>query len=771
MTLAALAFACGAALLQLQAELPPLAWAAVLLLALLRVRRLWIPLAFGAGFFWAALCAHQRMAGWLAPGLEGRDLQVLGVVSSLPALGERGARFELEVESAPGGEALPRKILLSWYRSPLAEDGPAPLAAPVRPGERWLFTVRLRRPHGSVNPHGFDYEAWLLERGIGATGYVRARPAPQRLGERRTLGDRVELAREAVRERFFSRLEATPAAGILTALAVGDQRAIAAEEWRLFGRTGVTHLMSISGLHVTLISGLFAGLVSASWRRCPPLALRLPARKAAALAAVAAALGYTLLAGFAVPAQRTFYMVAVVAAALWSGGIAAPLRVLALAAATVTVLDPWAPLAPGTWLSFGAVLLIFYALGAWTRGEAALRSSLAAWARVQWAVTLGLAPAAVFLFGQVSIAGPLANALAIPLVSLVVTPLALAAAAVPLDALLDVAARLVEWLLVFLEWCAGLPAAVWEQHAPAPWTVGLALAGVAWLLAPRGVPSRAAGLALMAPAIFLAPARPAEGEAWITTLDVGQGLAVLVRTRERALLYDAGPAYGPDADSGGRVVVPLLRALGVSRLDTLVLTHEDSDHLGGALSVLESVPVGRMASSLPGAHPLHALGAAASACLAGERWEWDGVRFEFLHPARDAAGGRRNDRSCVLRVSTAGGAMLLTGDIERGAERELLARGAALRSDVLLVPHHGSRSSSSPEFIAAVAPRWALAAAGYRSRFGHPSPEVVERYGAAGARVLRTDLDGAVQVRLGARVEVGTERALRPRYWRRACAG
>ena len=308
------------------------------------------------------------------------------------------------------------------------------------------------------------------------------------------------------------------------------------------------------------------------------------------------------------------------------------------------------------------------------------------------------------------------------------------------------------------------------QHAPPVWTLLLALAGVAWLLAPPGVPSRAAGLALLAPALLVLPPRPAPGEAWVTTLDVGQGLAVLLRTSEHALLYDAGPAYGPEADSGGRVVLPLLRASGIERLDALVLTHEDLDHLGGALTILESLPVDRIASSLPRAHPLHSLPALARPCGAGQSWSWDGVRFEMLHPVVHASlpqAARRNDRSCVVRVSTAGGSILLAGDIERGAEAELVARGAALRSDVLLMPHHGSRTSSSAAFLEAVAPRWAVAAAGYRNRFGHPEAEVVQRYRDAGARVLRTDLDGAVHVLLGTSVvHVQSERERSRRYWR-----
>ena len=746
MTPAALSFAAGAALLQLQATLPSPHWGWLILLLpgiVLCEKRSLVPVALCIGFLWAATCAHLRMAQWLAPELEGRDLEVVGVVAGLPSPVERGVRFEFDVESS--AERLPGKVLLSWY-------GPAE----VHPGERWLLTVRLRRPHGLVNPHGFDYEAYLLERGIGATGYVREKGEQRRVGFRNGFFDRVEKTREGVRDGFRSGLGATPAAGILAALAVGDQRAIAGEEWRLFGRTGVTHLMSISGLHVTLISGLCAWLVAALWRRVPALALRLPARKAAAATAIAAALGYALLAGFAVPAQRTFWMVAVVAAALWAGRVASPWRTLALALAVVVFFDPWAPLSPGLWLSFGAVALIFYAAAGWSGPLPWLQQ----WGRVQWAITAGLAPAALLLFGEVSVAGPLANAVAIPLVSAVITPLALLASVFPGETIINVAAWLVQLLLEFLEWCAALPGALWVQHRPAGWTVAAALCGAAWLLAPRGVPWRASGLALMAPAFFLSPPAPRPGEAWITAFDVGQGLAVLVRTQRHALLYDAGPMFG-ETDSGERVVVPALRAAGVPRLDLFVLSHEDMDHIGGALSVLESLEVAALASSLAPAHPMNALVAAPRLCAAGDAWHWDGVRFQFLHP--DKPSSRRNNMSCVLRVEAAGRAMLLTGDIERQVEVQLLDR--PVRAEDLLVPHHGSRSSSSAEFIAAVAPRWAVVPAGYRSRFGHPHAEVLERYHAAGVQVVRTDRDGAVSVFLKEDVLVTTERARRSRYW------
>ena len=799
MTAAIVAFAAGVWWLQQQAVLPSwppaMQWlwaalacvvAAVLPPVLRPMRRvLMLLLAFAAGYAWAAGFAHMRMADRLAAELEGRDLIVAGVVSSLPAIGERSVRFEFEIESVPGADVkLPQKILLSWYRSGFAQsaaqssdEAPAALddLAGVHPGERWLFTVRLKRPHGSVNPYGFDYEAWLLERGIGATGYVRQRGEQKKIGRRNSPGDRVEQIREAVRTRFLAVLGETTTAGILVALAVGDQRAIDAEDWRLFSRTGVTHLMSISGLHVTLISGLAAALVSFGWRRSSPLVLMLPARKAAAVAATLAAFAYTVLAGFGVPAQRTFFMVGAVAAALWFGRISSPSRVLALALLAVLLVDAWAVLAAGFWLSFGAVALIFYVSQGWTGRE----SWLAQWGRIQWAITVGLAPAALLLFSQVSLVGPIANAIAIPAVSGIITPLALVCALLsieprlPIEPLMQFADLLTGWLMLFLEWCDSLPLALWQQPVPPVWTVCVATVGVAWLLAPRGIPSRWIGLVLFVPAIVVAPPRPPAGEAWITTLDVGQGLAVLVRTADHALLYDAGPAYGNDSDSGERIIAPYVRAVGSARLDKMIVTHNDIDHSGGALSVLRSAEVLTFRSSLEPSNPIATAAPNPRRCERGERWQWDGVEFAFIHPAPEDyadAALRINDLSCVLRIGNAHGSMLLTSDIEKAAEALIIGReGASLKADVLLAPHHGSRTSSTAGFIAAVRPELVVVPAGYRNRFGHPRADVLGRYAAAGARVLRTDLDGAVMVRLGSGgIQTHVERAAHPRYWRDA---
>ncbi len=810
MIAAALAFTLGCLLLQRQAELPGVGAGVLMFVAGLgvaiasvccsprgsgdasaRSRRLLAHVArtlivasgiFAAGFGWASFRGEFALADALAPQWEGRDVRVTGVVASLPQAFERGVRFEFDVESVQPADAMvPSHVALAWYTGTnpeeLADDDID--TQPVRAGERWRFTVRLRLPHGSANPHGFDYEAWLLERGIRATGYVRPSGRGRAAAERvdslvPRFGYLLERLREQLRARFHKALPDGDYAGMLIALAIGDQRAIAPEEWQVFARTGVSHLMSISGLHVTMVSGLFGWLVLTLWRRIPALALRLPAQKAAAIAAMLGALAYCLISGYAVPAQRTLYMVTVAALALLLDRTASSARVLALALVVVLALDPWAVLSPGFWLSFGAVAVIFHVS---TRslhadaGESGLLQRVVAatknWGIVQWAVTVGLAPALVVLFGQVSIVSPLANAVAIPLVSLVITPLALAGAVVPLDAPILLADWLVGLLMPLLRWLSAFEGAVWQQHAPQPWTIPLALAGVAWLLAPRGFPARALGLVLMLPVFALAPPRPLKDEAWLTMLDVGQGLAVVVRTQNRALLYDAGPKWGAQADSGSRVVLPYLRGEGIASLDMVALSHNDNDHSGGAQSVLDAIPVSQLVSSLSDDQQPAGSVRWRLPCMAGHRWTWDGVVFEWLHPGvaeLDGSMRKANDRSCVLKVSSPHGSVLLTGDIEMAAEQLLRARYPDLRADALVVPHHGSGTSSTPAFMDSVSAQYALFSVGYRNRFGHPRADVWERH--ASSLRLRTDIGGAVSMRFtqnGTVVSLAREQDRR--YW------
>lgn len=776
MRLSILAFAAGIALLQAQAGLPGAIALALLAAAGLgglswatgnasmASRGVLLLSCAALGFAWAGWRAQQRLADQLPEAWESKEIRLAGVVAALPQRFERGERFVFDVESVDTpGATVPGRIMLSWYRpwDEVEEEGEGEEARMVHPGERWGFTVRLKRPHGNANPHGFDYEAWLLERDIRATGTIRPRGEPQRLESFVWQpGYAVERLRDGIRDRFSSALPDAPYAGVLAALAVGDQRGIPNAQWQVFNRTGVTHLVSISGLHVTMIAALFAALAGWLWRRSGRLMLRLPAQKAAVAAGWLAALAYASLAGFEVPAQRTLYMLSVVALALWSGRNLGAGRTLLLALLAVLVLDPWAVLATGFWLSFGAVAVLFFVGSsrvAEADGKRGWRTALARWGAAQWAVTVGSLPLLLLFFQQLSLVSPLANALAIPVVSLLVTPLALVFAVIPWPPLLYFDHWLLAQLMKVLEGLAGWP--VWQQAAPPFWASLVAVVGVAWLLLPRGFPARWLGLCLLLPALFLPAPRPAAGEAWVDVLDVGQGLAVLVRTANRSLLYDTGPLYSAESNAGLRVVVPLLRAVGVRQLDALVVSHRDKDHSGGATAVREALPVGRLLTSIPELP--------GEPCLAGQAWLWDGIRFSILHPvAADylARTKRANGMSCVLRVENDGGSVLLTADIEAAEERELIARDSTgLRSDVLVVPHHGGRGSSTPEFVAAVAPREAVFSAGYRNAFKHPRTEVLERY--AASRQWRTDRDGAIHIELGGMAEVSAWRTVRQRYW------
>jgi competence protein ComEC len=486
--------------------------------------------------------------------------------------------------------------------------------------------------------------------------------------------------------------------------------------------------------------------------------LRLPAPKAAIAAGWLAAFGYALLAGFAVPTQRTLYMLSVVALALWSGRNLGASRSLLLALLLVLLLDPWAVLSPGFWLSFAAVGVLFFVGTARVGERRGWRATLARWGTTQWAVTdrdaaLAAAPVPAVFAGLAAgqragdsggeLSGHAAGA------ALRADFLATAAAARSLAVVLsDGVSRMARALALVA-------------------TAGAAAGGDAAGLARGLVPAAATrfpgalarGSACCLPALFWPAPRPAAGDAWVDVLDVGQGLAVVVRTAGHTLLYDTGPLYSAESDAGQRIVVPYLRATGVDRLDTLIVTHRDKDHSGGLVAIREALPIGRLLSSLPELE--------GERCMAGQAWEWDGVRFTMLHPdATDypRKGGKTNNMSCVLRLENASGSVLLTSDIEARDEQQLLARAPELlHSDVLLVPHHGSGTSSTPAFIAGVGAREVIIPVGYRNRYQHPRPDVVARY--AGSRVWRSDADGAVRVQLVGRVDLSSYRSDYRRYW------
>ncbi len=762
-----LAFAGGILCLQTQSDLAGWAGAGLLALPLLwigcrhdrsRSSSAMVLAFFLLGFAWAGGRAEWRLTDALPGEWEGRDIEVIGVVAALPQVFAQGSRFEFDVEQVLTPHAVvPQRVMLSWYRG-LRDTDPVPLSE-ILPGERRQLTVRLKRPHGNANPLAFDYEAWLLERNLRASGYVRAAERPPLAAMVWQADYGVERLRHAVRASMAHLLpvERYPWAGVLIALVIGDQRAIQGDLWNIFNRTGTTHLMSISGLHVTMVAALFGGLVSFAWRRLPWLVLRWPAQRAAVLAGFLAAFAYTLLAGFAVPAQRTLYMLGVAALAMSSGRSPAPSRTLCLALAVVLLIDPWAVLAAGFWLSFGAVGALLY-IGSGLVGKTpGWRGSVAAWGAVQWAATLASLPVLLLVFQQFSLVSPLANALAIPVISFIVTPLALLGAVLPWWPIPALAHWAMDMLMVFLNWCAIWP--VWQAAAPPLWSAALGAIGVLCCLLPRGVPGRWLGSLLLLPLLFWPAARPAENEAWITVLDVGQGLSAVVQTHRHTLVYDPGPLYSAEANAGQRVVVPYLRAIGLDRLDEMMITHRDSDHSGGTASLKAALPIARIRSSLGELAGLR--------CLAGQQWNWDGVAFTVLHPAEEdyRNPAKANNLSCVLRVEAAGRRMLLTADIEARDEAALLER-AGLKADVLLVPHHGSRTSSTPAFLDAVQAREAVVPVGYRNRFGHPKGDVMERYGQRQIRPWRTDQQGAITVRLASGgVSLSAWREAHQRYW------
>ncbi len=760
MRLGALAFLAGILLLQQMPELPARSWAValpVIILALIFIPRWRLPAWGLAGFLWALLLAAPPSA--LPVALEGEDLWIEGWIAAIPDRESRSIRFEFETARAQRGEqAIPfsGRLRLSWWDD--SEHGAhSPAARPeLRVGDRWGFAVRLKRPHGLLNPGGFDYERWLYAKGIVATGAIRAHPPPQRLAEAERYP--LDRYRQRIVDRFQQLLPGNPYTGILVALAVGDESGITPWQWELLNRVGISHLMSISGSHIGLVAGIVFGLVWIGWSRSPRLVLRWPATRAAALATILGASAYTLLSGLSVPAQRSCLMAAVAMIALLLQRPAAPSRVLALALLAVLIADPGAPLLAGFWLSFGAVAVILYSVsGRWREGRL-LGQTLT----LQLKITLAMLPLSLLFFQQFPLLSPLANLIAIPWVDCTVLPLSLLAAlAEPLGttvqtAALDLAALTLDGLWRIMVWLDQWLGMVLYRPAPPLWSLGFALPGIAVLLAPRGLPGRWLGAPLCLPLLWPPLVGPEPGGFWFTFLDAGSGPAAVVQTQHHVLVYDTGPKLGATLDAGRAVVVPFLRRQGATQVDVLIISHADGQHTGGVRSLRELMPVARILTSAPEQTPIDG----AEPCRAGQTWDWDGVRFQILHPPE--RGFSDDNASCVLRVAGAAGRVLLPGDIERSAESALAASdGMGLAAEILVAPHHGHRNQSTPAFLNAVQPRYILLATGYRNRYGYPRPDTVARYQATGATLLDPADEGALTFR----VEPG--RALEPERYRR----
>ncbi|WP_298292546.1 DNA internalization-related competence protein ComEC/Rec2 [Thiomonas sp.] len=793
--------------------------------------------------------AQQLLAQRLPAALETQPLQVRGVVTGLPVLDADATRFTFAVLTA-SARGVPHTLSLSWS----AQRGrrltePAPR---VHPGEIWEFTVRLKQPHGLVNPGGTDSELSLFRAGIGATGSVsRAGPPPRLLGQRHAATDWIAQLRDTLRERMLHALTLpaagpsqggerplggqrapasvgavqpsaagpsqggerplgrqrapasagavqpsaagpsqggerpspawVPAAGTVVALALGDQAAISPQDWASYRITGVAHLMSISGLHISLLAWLALHVTGWLWRqtaRLPrPWTLRLPAPTVATWAALLTAAAYAVISGWGVPAQRTLLMLAVVLLLRLRGLRADWADVMALALLAVLLWDPWAVRQAGFWLSFVAVGFLFLSGGAQRGRRSAgapqgmlqrLRHALADAAQAQWVATLALLPLTLLFFQQIAVLSPLANALAIPVVTLSVTPLAIGGLLLP-SPLDGWAWRLAAWLQHaldgVLQHMAAWPAAQWHAAAADAVSLALAAAGVVALTLPWTWRLRAPGLLLLLPLTSNPGTAPPPGRMELWFADVGQGMAVVVRTAHHTLVYDTGPQQAPGVDAGSRVVLPLLHSLGVRRLDRVVVSHDDSDHSGGAAAIARVHPEAELLTAVSAARVPRLGYVHVSRCQAGQHWQWDGVEFRIINPLPGDVPRNDNAGSCVLHVAARGGSALLTGDIDQAQERALHAAGALPYADVLLVPHHGSKTSSSDTLLDSVMPRLAVVQAGYRNVHRHPHPLVIERYAARGIAVWRTDLQGALRWRDDTPDSMLSWRAAQPHYW------
>lgn len=771
-------------------------------------------LVFTAALTWSTWRAHLRLADQLSSEHENVVTRVQFEINSM--IQDQGDSFRFEAHVLPNEQTgmwlkgIPRHIQIVWRKPSDAHD-----TQTLRPGQIWRAALIFRQPRGALNPHGFDYEAHLFSRNIRAIGRVRGKPVLLREAPFSSMQVMVSGARQYLRHSMREHVGEMTFGAVLIALAIGDQDSVKAEHWEIFNKTGITHLVSISGSHVTMLAA-FGGLSMLwLWKRLRwrgrAAAERIPAKVVAGIAALCIAWVYCLLAGWGVPARRTFFMLLVSGLVMWIRLPISASSVLCLAAAVVTVIDPWSPVATGFWLSFGAVAVLFY-VGSQSHvvREDAMTLSQRCWkmmkesARLQWIITLAMLPALAYLFQQVSVTSPIANAIAIPVITFIVTPLALLMALVALIPGLEIVAAWIawfahlalDWTMVPVAWLAFVPGASLTVAAMPVWCLLLSLAGIVWALQPPGVPERWVGWTLLFPALTWQPQALSLGAWQLTALDVGQGGAIIVRTQRHTLLFDVGPRLGV-SDAGQRVIVPVLRAMGIKHIDTLVISHPDVDHAGGLPGLLREISVSSAYSSFDLEHFLnhsqHVLKLPAPIarpherllCKAGLSWEWDGVIFTFLHPAvtitpeeglinnkQSKKKIKTNAQSCVLHIQGKYHSALLPGDIGIKEENEILGRHVSriaperVRADVVLVAHHGSTSSSSERFIAQLGALHAIAQVGYLNRFSHPAPEIELRWKFRQTSFWRTDRVGAVTAESGEKgMEVLAQAHLRQRYW------
>ncbi len=712
--------------------------------------------AFFSGLIYCLLHASLVLSHRLPVDYEQVDLLARGRITGLPQYFDNRVRFQFVIDSLEDerGRLIqsPGRVLLGWYTGRIK----------LQPDERWQLSVRMKRPHGFSNPGGFDYERWLFMQRINATGYVRQSGKNRRLESPRFSFDRVRVQ---LIDRLHEFSSDQSAAGIIIALATGHRGFLAEEDRDKLVRTGTAHLLAISGLHIGIVAAWFYVIGRYLSSACYCLVHRRPAQHIGCLIALLAAWLYSALAGFSVPTQRAFIMLAVASVFILSRRQTEPMRVLLVALVVVLLFDPFALLSAAFCLSFVAVFIILYTLTGRQRQTKTLWQS---WGHIQFILSLAPMPVVIFWFQGASLVSLPVNLILVPYVSFLLVPLVLLTTVFSLlhfrlaEFLYLLAEKCAQFLELILDFFTRLSFSWFSIHAVSFHVVLMAMVGMLLMFVPRGLPLRLTGVVWILPLFFIDHPRPDPGEMQLTVLDVGQGLSAIIQTHSSTLLFDTGARFSQRFNAGEAIVVPVLRQLGIQHLDTMIISHGDNDHVGGASAVLKQISTRRVLSgemNLP-------LATSIQPCRAGQNWMRDQVQFEILHP-KDRIYADNNNRSCVVKISTGDQSFLLTGDIESVAEGELVRRyGEQLRSSAMTVPHHGSNTSSSPSFLDHVRPALAINSAGFRNRYGFPKQAIMSRYQQRGIRVLETAKLGAITIRSGPQgLQVDSHRQSRPRLW------
>ena len=655
-----------------------------------------------------------------------------GQVISVPERNQHATRWLVQADSWQG-QAVSARVQLSDYDSHVV----------VHVGERWQWAVRLKPVHGLSNPGGFDWRAYQRFHHIHTRGYVINQLPSQRL--RRGSSWSVNAIRERCSEVIHAVVTDPLLSSTLSALTLGLRDDLSSSQWQILQRTGTSHLVSVSGLHITWVALLCYQLAYWLWCRCPALLLRYPAPWVAMGVSLSAAMGYAILSGWALPAQRACWMICAV---LWGQCMMNPWPMsqrLLTAVLIMLVMNPLAINTASFWLSVSATAWIGYAM----LGRSSNKGRLRLWITFQGYLLIGLLPFNTAYFGVLSGTGWLANAWAVPWVSFVVLPISLLGVlmvALHLPGaviLLHCSAWSLKLLWLGLTWMSHHTAWLW-YHNLSGLALGCVMVATVLLCLPRGVPGRGFACCCFLPLLFPLQSRPEPGSVWMTVLDVGQGLAVVLQTATHVMVYDAGPHTYGGFDAGQQVVLPYWRRLNYPSIDRLMISHGDNDHAGGARALLETGLVRSLMTSdrqqFSAWHPI--------SCYGGQVWHWDGVQFQVLWPV-EGMPYQGNNSSCVLRVDNGQKSILLTGDIEKPVEQQLLQQSRSLvAATILVAPHHGSRTSSSWPWVRAVSPKRVIFSQGYLNRYHFPSAEVVHRYHRLHAITYSTSREGAIEVKI-----------------------